>query len=33
MLLVYGGLLYLTYCGFTHVPSGFIPEQDKGYCW
>ena len=30
-LVVYGGLLYLTYFGFTHVPGGFIPEQDKGY--
>ncbi len=30
-LLVYGGLLLLTYWGFTHTPSGFIPEQDKGY--
>ncbi len=25
------GLLYLTYFGFTHVPTGFIPPQDKGY--
>ncbi len=31
VLIVYGGLLYLTYRGFTLVPSGFIPEQDKGY--
>ncbi len=31
VLLVYGGLLYLTYRGFTLVPGGFIPEQDKGY--
>jgi multidrug efflux pump len=30
-LLVYGGLLYLTWWGFTRSPSGFIPEQDKGY--
>ncbi|MCE5267412.1 MAG: efflux RND transporter permease subunit [Planctomycetaceae bacterium] len=30
-LLLYGGLLVLTYWGFTHVPVGFIPEQDKGY--
>jgi hydrophobe/amphiphile efflux-1 (HAE1) family protein len=30
-LLVYGGLLYLTWWGFTNSPSGFIPEQDKGY--
>jgi multidrug efflux pump subunit AcrB len=31
VLLVYGGLLYLTYQGFTHAPVGFIPAQDKGY--
>ncbi|MBV8267361.1 MAG: efflux RND transporter permease subunit, partial [Planctomycetaceae bacterium] len=31
VLLVYGGLLYLTFWGFTHTPSGFIPTQDKGY--
>ena len=31
VLLVYGGLLYLTYVGFTSVPTGFIPSQDKGY--
>ena len=31
VLVVYGGLLYLTYFGFTHVPIGFIPPQDKGY--
>ena len=30
-LLVYGGLLFLTYWSFTQVPTGFIPEQDKGY--
>jgi multidrug efflux pump subunit AcrB len=30
-LLVYGGLLYLTYLGFTRTPTGFIPSQDKGY--
>jgi hydrophobe/amphiphile efflux-1 (HAE1) family protein len=30
-LLVYGGLLYLTYLGFSRAPTGFIPEQDKGY--
>ncbi|MDB5348853.1 MAG: cation/multidrug efflux pump [Planctomycetota bacterium] len=27
----YGGLLYLTYFGFSQTPSGFIPSQDKGY--
>ena len=31
VLVVYGGLLYLTYRGFTSVPGGFIPTQDKGY--
>ena len=31
VLAVYGGLLYLTYYGFTAVPTGFIPSQDKGY--
>jgi multidrug efflux pump len=31
ILLLYGGLLGLTYLGFSTVPSGFIPEQDKGY--
>ena len=30
-LVVYGGLLGLTWWGFAHVPTGFIPEQDKGY--
>jgi multidrug efflux pump subunit AcrB len=31
VLLVYAGLLYLTYWGFTSTPTGFIPQQDKGY--
>jgi multidrug efflux pump len=31
VLLVFGGLLYLTYYGITTTPSGFIPPQDKGY--
>ena len=31
VMVVYGGLLYLTYWGFTKTPSGFIPSQDKGY--
>ncbi len=30
-LIVYGGLMGLTYLGFRVVPVGFIPEQDKGY--
>src|SRR5262249_10173012 len=31
VLLIYAGLLYLTYRAFTRVPPGFVPEQDKGY--
>ena len=30
-LAVYGGLMFLTYLGFKAAPTGFIPEQDKGY--
>ena len=31
VLAIYAGLLFLTYLGFTTVPTGFIPEQDQGY--
>ncbi|AWM40644.1 Efflux pump membrane transporter BepG [Gemmata obscuriglobus] len=31
VLLGYGGLLYLTYHTFATTPTGFIPQQDKGY--
>jgi multidrug efflux pump len=31
VLLVYGGLLALTYFRFTSTPRGFIPAQDMGY--
>jgi multidrug efflux pump len=31
VLLIYGGLVGLTYFGMTHIPTGFIPQQDKGY--
>jgi multidrug efflux pump subunit AcrB len=31
VLLVYGGLLVLTYLGVTRTPKGFIPFQDRGY--
>ena len=31
VLVVYVGLLGLTGFGFTRVPTGFIPMQDKGY--
>jgi multidrug efflux pump len=30
-LLVYAGLLVLTYVSFIHTPRGFIPSQDMGY--
>ncbi len=30
-LLVYGALLYATYYGLMAIPTGFIPQQDKGY--
>jgi multidrug efflux pump subunit AcrB len=31
VLLIYAGLLGMTYWSFTHTPTGFIPQQDKGY--
>ena len=31
VLLLYGGVLGLTYWGFLHTPRGFIPSQDMGY--
>jgi len=31
ILLLYVGLIGMTYLGFASVPVGFIPEQDKGY--
>ena len=31
VVLVYGGLLGLTYWGFVTTPTGFIPSQDMGY--
>ena len=31
VLLVYAGLLWLTYAEFRRAPTGFVPEQDKGY--
>ncbi len=30
-LMVYAGLLYLTWWGMARMPTGFIPQQDKGY--
>jgi hydrophobe/amphiphile efflux-1 (HAE1) family protein len=31
MLLIYVGMIGLTYVGFKMVPTGFIPAQDMGY--
>jgi multidrug efflux pump subunit AcrB len=31
VLIIYAGLLALTYWSFTNTPTGFIPSQDKGY--
>lgn len=31
VLLIYGGLLALTWWQFQRTPTGFIPQQDKGY--
>lgn len=31
ILIAYGGLLGMTYFEFLTTPTGFIPEQDKGY--
>jgi multidrug efflux pump len=31
VLVVYAGLIGLTVFGFLKVPTGFIPQQDKGY--
>ena len=30
MLVMYGGLLFLTYYTFKKAPTGFIPQQDQG---
>ena len=31
VLVVYGGLLALTYQSYVHTPKGFVPTQDMGY--
>ncbi len=31
VMVLYGGLLGLTYWSFKQTPTGFIPSQDKGY--
>ncbi|TAM60451.1 MAG: multidrug efflux RND transporter permease subunit [Rhodanobacter sp.] len=30
-LVLYAGLIALTWFGFSHVPTGFVPSQDKQY--
>ena len=30
VLAIYGGLVLLTWWGFTHLPTGYIPSQDQG---
>jgi hydrophobe/amphiphile efflux-1 (HAE1) family protein len=30
-LVIYGGLIVLTYVSLNSVPAGFIPQQDKGF--
>src|ERR1700688_3551732 len=30
-LFIYGGLVLLTWFGFAHTPTGFVPAQDKQY--
>lgn len=31
VVIVYGGILAVTWMGFSKVPVGFIPQQDQGY--
>jgi hydrophobe/amphiphile efflux-1 (HAE1) family protein len=31
VVIAYAGLLVLTYFEFTRAPTGFVPQQDKGY--
>ncbi len=31
VMIVYGGLLFLTFWGYGQLPKGFVPSQDKGY--
>jgi len=33
VLVVYGGLVYLTTWSFNRMPTGFIPNQDQGYMY
>lgn len=32
VLLVMGGVFYITYYLFTAIPTGFVPSEDKGIC-
>ena len=31
VMMIYGAVLVLTYWGYLQLPTGFIPQQDKGY--
>jgi len=31
MMVVYAGLMIVTFWGFVSIPTGFIPEEDQGY--
>ena len=31
VLLIYAGLMFVTYDRFMATPTGFVPEQDQGY--
>ena len=31
ILVIYAGLLGMTYWQFQRTPTGFVPQQDKGY--
>ena len=31
MMVIYAGLIALTFTTFRHTPTGFIPQQDQGY--
>lgn len=33
VMLVFGGLLFLTGWGFGQLPTGFVPEEDQGYAF
>ena len=31
MMVIYAGLMIVTFWGFASIPTGFIPEEDQGY--